>query len=55
MIEWRLSFALMLPHGEPYVASGYTAARPSSPERKILRALHSLPETVGAIYRVIWS
>ena len=33
-----MSFALMLPHGEPYVAAGYTAARPSSPERKILRA-----------------
>ena len=39
-----MSFALMLPHGEPYVAAGYTAARPSSPERKILLAARLLLE-----------
>ena len=39
MIEWRSSFAFKLSHAEPYVAAGYTAARPSSPERKILRTL----------------
>jgi hypothetical protein len=52
-----LYFALMLPHAEPYVAAGYTAARPSSPERKILCAAQmrkraSTIELVGATVSV---
>ena len=41
----------MLPQDEPYVAAGYTAARPSSPERKILRAGAGVDQDLAQFYR----
>ena len=54
LMDGRSSFAPMLRRKNARIAL-LCVATLLLPERKILRAELSLPETFGAIYRVIWS